>query len=83
MRNQQRESFANRICRDAGHDWMSTTAANYRVCKRERCRASERLVNGQWVSNAHAYRFHDPVVEYGRQRQQPHQSAMWEQGASR
>jgi len=73
------ESFANSLCRDTGHDWMLTTAANWRVCKRERCRASERLVDGLWVSNATLYRFHDPVVEYGRRARAPKQSALWEQ----
>ena len=67
----------NRICRDAGHDWMSTTAANYRVCQRENCRASQRLVEGRWMSNAMAYRFHDSVVSYQRRQRQPRQSSMW------
>jgi hypothetical protein len=69
---------ANSLCRDIGHDWMSTTATDYRVCKRERCRASERLVNGQWVSNAKPYRFHDPVVECHRRACQPRQTTMWD-----
>jgi len=77
------ESFANNLCRDTGHDWMLTTAANWRVCKRERCRASERLVDGQWVSNATLYRFHDPVLEgYHRQRA-PKQAALWEASQAR
>jgi len=40
-------AFRNSTCRDLGHDWMTTTAANYRVCRREKCRASERLIDGQ------------------------------------
>jgi hypothetical protein len=63
-------------CRDAGHDWMTTAAANWRVCQREGCRASERPVDGQWVSNAKAYRFHDPVVEYRKRQHQPRQATL-------
>ena len=77
MRKQHQYDSANSTCRDADHDWMSTAAANWRVCKREGCRASQRLVEGQWVSNAKAYRFHDPVVAYHRQHHQPRQSMMW------
>ena len=73
-------AFRNSLCRDLGHDWMTTTAANYRVCKREKCRASERLVDGQWVSNAKAYRFHDPVVAAHRRERQPRQTALWDSG---
>jgi len=73
-----RESFANHICRDAGHDWMTTAAADWRTCKRERCRASERLVNGQWVSNAKLYKFHDPVVAYGNRQRRPRQTTLWD-----
>ena len=83
MSKQKGESFANSLCRDTGHDWMMTTAANWRVCKRERCRASQRLVDGQWVSNAKLYRFHDPVVAYQRRQRAPHQTAMWEVGQTR
>jgi hypothetical protein len=74
------QAFRNSLCRDLGHDWMTTAAANYRVCKREKCRASQRLVAGQWVSNARAYRFHDPIVEAKRRARQPHQAAMWDSG---
>ena len=76
------ETFANSLCRDLGHDWMTTAAANYRVCKREKCRASQRLVAGQWVSNASAYRFHDPVVASTRRARQPRQTALWDGGYS-
>jgi hypothetical protein len=62
MRKQHKYDSRNGTCRDAGHDWMTTAAANWRVCQREGCRASERLVDGQWVSNAKLYTFHDPVV---------------------
>ena len=74
------QTFANSLCRDLGHDWMTTVSANYRVCKREKCRAAERLVAGQWVSNASAYRLHDPVVAYNRRARQPCQTALWEGG---
>ena len=62
----------NSTCRALGHDWMSTAAANWRVCKREKCRASERLVDGQWRSNAAAYRKHVPVLTDGTR-----QHALW------
>lgn len=34
------EHFTNRICRDIGHDWMKTTADNYRTCQRDNCHAA-------------------------------------------
>ena len=68
----------NSTCRHCGHDWMTTAAANWRVCKRERCRASQRLVDGQWVSNAKLYRFYDPMLEHGKRQRAPKQGAMWE-----
>ena len=68
-------TFANSTCRDLGHDWMTTVSANYRVCKREKCRASQRLVAGQWESLASAYRKPRPVVSTGRQ---PRIASMWE-----
>jgi hypothetical protein len=80
MRKQHKYQSANRLCRDAGHDWMTTAAANWRTCRRENCRASERLVNGQWVSNAKLYRQHTPVVVSGIRQPQPRQSVMWESG---
>jgi hypothetical protein len=57
---------------------MTTTAANWRVCRREKCRASERLVNGQWLSNAKLYRQHDPVVVTRTRQRHPRQSVMWD-----
>jgi hypothetical protein len=42
--------FRNSLCRDIGHDWKRTAAANYRVCQREKCRAAQRLQDGQWIS---------------------------------
>jgi len=69
---------ANSLCRDTGHDWMTTAAADWRTCKRERCRASERLVEGQWVSNVRLYRFHDPVVAYGKRQRRPRQTTLWD-----
>ena len=67
----------NSLCRALGHDWMTTATANWRVCKRENCRASERLVDGQWVSNATTLRRHVPVVTSGSQ-----QHALWDTGIS-
>ncbi len=69
------QAYRNSLCRDLGHDWMTTATANYRVCKREKCRASERLVDGAWESLASAYRKHRPVVPTARQ---PHIASMWE-----
>ena len=69
------ETFANSTCRDLGHDWMTTATANYRVCKREKCRASQRLVDGAWKSLASTYRRHRPVVPT---RRQPCIASMWE-----
>jgi hypothetical protein len=77
MRKQHKYDSKNTTCRDAGHEWMMTAAANWRVCKRENCRASERLVEGQWVSNAALYRKHQSrLASQGRERQ-PRQSVMW------
>jgi len=78
---QTNERFHNSLCRDLGHDWMTTTTANYQVCRREKCRASQRLVDGAWVSNTSAYRFHDPVVACQRRARQPHQASMWDSGS--
>lgn len=75
MRKQHKYDGKNHTCRDTGHDWMLTAAANWRTCRRVNCAASERLKDGQWVSNAKLYRSHTPVIE--RQRQ-PRQSAMWD-----
>jgi hypothetical protein len=80
MRKQHKYESKNAICRDAGHDWMTTAAANWRTCKRVNCAASERLVEGQWISNAKLYRQHTPVVASGTRQCQPRQSSMWETG---
>src|SRR5579859_1761295 len=68
---------ANSTCRAMGHDWMTTAAANWRVCKRGNCHASQRLVDGRWVSNAAAYRTHVPVVTDGTRQRRPSQSVLW------
>jgi len=68
---------ANSTCRALGHDWMTTAAADWRVCQRENCRASERLIDGQWRSNAAAYRKHVPVVTDGTRERHPHQTILW------
>ncbi|GCE27889.1 hypothetical protein KDA_33730 [Dictyobacter alpinus] len=31
-----------------GHQWRSTTAANYRRCDRSQCGAAQRLVGSDW-----------------------------------
>ena len=69
---------SNSLCKDLGHDWMTTVAANWRMCRREYCPASQRLVNGQWVSNAKLYRFYDPLLEHGKRQRAPRQDAMWD-----
>ena len=82
----------NSTCKLLGHDWMSSAAANWRVCKREQCRASERLVDGQWVSNAPLYRRSPSVLPERRTSRQsaPHHPSIWnpegetdQKGASR
>ena len=70
-------SSSNSLCRDLGHDWTLTTADNWRWCRREHCHASERLVNGRWVSNASLYRSHTPVIGGSRKRRQPEQATVW------
>lgn len=67
----------NSVCRAIGHDWMTTAAANWRVCKRGNCHASERLVDGRWVSNAAAYRKHTPVVTDGTRERRSRQTMLW------
>ena len=74
-----RVQSANSTCRAMGHDWMTTAAANWRVCKRERCRASEHLKDGVWVSNAAFYRKHVPVETDGtRARLHARQRQLWQ-----
>ena len=68
-------SFRNSLCRDIGHEWALTLADTWRWCRRDYCPISERLVNGEWVSNAPLYRKHQPVVPTGRK---PRQAAIWE-----
>src|SRR5260370_28000776 len=75
-KHKSRESFANNTCRDAGHDWMTTAAADWRTCQRERCRASERLVDGQRVSNARLYKLHDPAVASRKRQRHPRPTVM-------
>ena len=43
------EQFTNSLCRDIGHAWISTTASNFRVCKRSGCKAVQILRCGEWV----------------------------------
>ena len=66
---------ANSLCRALDHDWMHTLNTTYRVCKREQCRASQRLLKGQWVSNAAALCRHVPAVATGTR-----QSVLWDTG---
>lgn len=47
---QQAEHRANSLCRDVGHEWKQTAVSNYRICQRDKCRAAQRLQDGQWVS---------------------------------
>jgi hypothetical protein len=39
----------NSLCRDIGHAWISTTASNFRVCKRKRCAAVQHFTQGGWI----------------------------------
>jgi hypothetical protein len=43
------ETFSNSLCRDIGHDWKPTTVSNYRICQRAKCKAAQRLRQGQWM----------------------------------
>ncbi len=36
------------LCKDIGHAWISTTASNFRVCKRKSCSAVQHFKQGQW-----------------------------------
>ncbi len=36
------------LCQDIGHDWISTTASNFRVCKRKSCSVVQHFKQGQW-----------------------------------
>ncbi len=70
----------NSLCRALGHDWMTTAAANYRVCQRDGCRACQHLQDGQWTSNAAWYRKHVPVETDGTRpylRRQARQRSLW------
>jgi hypothetical protein len=43
-------SHINSLCKTNGHDWHETLTTTYRTCRREGCRAAERLVNGSWTN---------------------------------
>lgn len=36
------------LCEETGHAMIPTTATNFRVCSRSRCRYAEILRNGEW-----------------------------------
>lgn len=36
------------LCAEVGHDMIATTATNFRVCSRSKCRYAEILRNGEW-----------------------------------
>ncbi len=46
----QAEIFKNSTCRYLGHEWKRSAASTYRICQRDKCRAGQRLQNGEWVS---------------------------------
>ena len=46
------ETFTNALCRDLGHDWKPTPVSNYRLCQRSKCKAAQRLHQGQWMDVA-------------------------------
>jgi len=39
----------NGTCRDLDHDWQWTTSDAFRRCRREGCKAVQRLYRGKWV----------------------------------
>ena len=45
----QQQPHKSSLCKTIGHEWLLTTADNYRRCVRESCRCAERLVDGTWV----------------------------------
>ncbi len=71
------EHFANSLCRDAGHDWRSTTSEQYRVCQREQCKTVQRLQDGQWRVVTQDRPWNDPLVAYRKQHALPQQSALF------
>jgi hypothetical protein len=46
----QETTSQNSTCRYLGHEWRKAAASNYRICQREKCRAAQRLQDGEWVS---------------------------------
>lgn len=49
MLRQHQKPPTSSLCKTIGHEWLLTTADNYRLCVRESCRCAERLVDGTWV----------------------------------
>lgn len=75
------EVFPNSLCRDLGHEWLTTTAPNYRLCQREKCRAAERLEGGEWVNARQPRPWLDPLTAYEKRQALPRQSMIiWEAG---
>ena len=71
------EVFTNSTCRDLGHDWMSTTADNYRKCTRNQCKAAQRLVNREWVNAVKERPWIDPRIEWAKQAAMPKQASLF------
>jgi hypothetical protein len=77
--NPQAEVFRNSRCRDSGHDWKTTAASNYRICQRDKCKAAQRLENGQWVSVQRERPWIDPVTAYQKRQAMPKQTmTVWD-----
>jgi hypothetical protein len=73
----QAETFTNSSCRDLGHAWAITTADNYRKCSRDKCKAAQRLVRGQWVNALQERPWTDPRIEWARKGTMPKQVALF------
>ncbi len=54
----------NRLCRDTGHDWQTTTGDNFRKCNRVDCKAAQRLHNGQWIDVARTVKRQNTTYAY-------------------
>lgn len=43
------KKYPNSLCETQGHDWVLSLSQQFRICGRERCKAMERLHDGQWI----------------------------------
>ncbi len=75
--NPRAEPTRNSTCRDVGHDWKTTAAANYRVCQRHKCRTAQRLQQGTWVNAVPQRTSTDPLTTSHQQHAMPQQSSLF------